>query len=76
MNKERMRNEVYSLFQPISNVFRGGSIILIVMQEFPLPFWKKNKMINHKLADKIQSNTNNFIMNKQNIFTNIRWTEF
>jgi len=33
----------YSLFQPISDVFGGGSIILIVMQEFPLPFWKKNK---------------------------------
>ncbi len=44
----------YSLFQPISNVFRGGSIVLIVMQEFPLPFWEKNKIINHKLAEKIQ----------------------
>lgn len=26
------------------------------MQEFPLPFWEKNKSNNHKLAEKIQSN--------------------
>jgi len=41
--EKQCRLFIDSLFQPVSDVFGGGSIILIVMQEFPLPFWKKNK---------------------------------